>query len=45
MKNSKNSEPKIKKKYISPKLIKHGSVAKLTLKGGSQMDFNNTYAP
>ena len=34
---------KTKKKYVSPVLKKHGSVAKLTLKGGSQPDFANGY--
>ena len=47
MKNNKelDSPHKEKKKYKSPQLKKHGSVAKLTLKGGSQADFVNTYAP
>jgi hypothetical protein len=47
MKNHKklDSPHKEKKKYVSPQLKKHGSVAKLTLKGGSTPDFSNSYAP
>lgn len=32
-----------KRKYTKPNVKKHGSVAKLTLKGGSQADFSNGY--
>jgi hypothetical protein len=32
-----------KRKYTKPQIKKHGSVAKLTLKGGSQADFSNGY--
>ena len=47
MKNINNEKfpEKVKKKYTSPQLKKHGSVAKLTLKGGSTPDFSNTYQP
>jgi hypothetical protein len=47
MKNIPNDKftEKVKKKYTSPQLKKHGSVAKLTLKGGSIADFNNSYNP
>ena len=45
MKNLKITNDNIKKKYTTPKLKKHGSVAKLTLKGGSQPDFANGYTP
>ncbi|MCP9754756.1 lasso RiPP family leader peptide-containing protein [Lacihabitans sp. CCS-44] len=45
MKNSKVTNDNIKKKYTSPQLKKHGSVAKLTLKGGSTPDFANGYTP
>lgn len=47
MKNNKDldSPNKEKKKYKSPQLKKHGSVAKLTLKGGSTPDFSNGYTP
>ncbi|WP_255036722.1 lasso RiPP family leader peptide-containing protein [Lacihabitans soyangensis] len=45
MKNSNTNDKKAKKKYTAPQLIKHGSVSKLTLKGGSTPDFTNTYNP
>ncbi|MFY7908260.1 MAG: lasso RiPP family leader peptide-containing protein [Emticicia sp.] len=45
MKNKDFTPPKKepKRKYVSPVLKKHGSVADLTLKGGSQPDFSNGY--
>ncbi|MPR35170.1 lasso RiPP family leader peptide-containing protein [Salmonirosea aquatica] len=43
---SKNATtPGGKKSYVKPTLKKIGSVARLTLKGGSQTDAFSTYTP